>query len=61
MRKSFYSVHCRYVDTHNEQRIFSTVRAARKWALWLKAQSCTAIVSLYHGEPGGELLERWGA
>jgi hypothetical protein len=41
-------------------RYFETVKAARKWAGWLRDQRFVSAVSLYRGQPGEELLEGRG-
>ncbi len=37
-------------------RHFSTVRAARNWAKWLRTQSYAKDVAVYRGGQGGERL-----
>lgn len=39
-------------------RYFETVKAARKWAKWLQAQTWTRQVAIYRGQAGEMLLER---
>lgn len=39
-------------------RYFETVKAARKWAGWLRKQDWTRQVSIYRGQAGEMLLER---
>lgn len=35
-------------------RHFSTLRAARKWSVWLSGHSYCAEAAIYRGGPGGE-------
>jgi hypothetical protein len=54
MPSSFLSVSLLSDGTWTVSRYFSTVRAARNWARFLRSQSYVADVAIHRGGPGGE-------
>ena len=56
MAASFLSVSFLSAGAWQVSRHFSTVRAARSWARWLRAQSYVEAVAIHRGGPGGELI-----
>jgi hypothetical protein len=40
-------------------RFFETIKAARKWAKWLAGKPFVSLVSIYRGQAGEMLLERF--
>lgn len=54
-----YTVTFQNLECHEEvSRYFETVKAARKWAAWLRKQTWTRQVAIYRGQAGAMLLER---
>jgi hypothetical protein len=56
-----YTVTIKTEITNGEviSRFFETKKAAQKWFKWLCSQKMTQRSSLYHGEAGAELLDRY--
>jgi hypothetical protein len=54
MPASLLSVSFLSNDSWTVSRYFSTVRAARKWARFLRSQSYVSEVAIHRGGPGGE-------
>lgn len=57
MPSSLLSVSLLSNGTWTVSRYFSTVRAARKWAQFLRSQSYTEAVAIHRGGQGGERVE----
>jgi len=59
MSESHYTVSFRHTDgSHHVSRVFSNVRAARKWFTWLSSLSYVAQANLHRGNMGEELLDQ---
>ncbi len=54
MPASFLSVSILSHGAWSVSRYFSTVRAARSWARWLRSQPYAEAVAIHRGGPGGE-------
>ena len=55
-----YTVTFQDANTQREEisQYFETIRAARKWAKWLRSQNWTCTVAIYRGQAGAMLIER---